>query len=396
MNKKNHNIMCYGFIILIYVLIFQIIIQRYIPIFSYFDELLAIMTIPIVILNILVKKQTKIKKYDMLIISLLFSIFVIGIYANFKYRYQPISIVFSDFILIYKFFLVYYLGQIINNNKFINHFQDKIAWHLKLIIIIFFILTIANYIFEIFPSMGIRYGIRANELFYGHPTGLAAISIFLLTGLIMFTGKINTKYTYMLVIIILSTVRMKAIAFILAFIAISMYVCKCNKKITFSKIGIIAVICYFIALESINYYFFTSDKSARATLLNTSIEIANDYFPIGAGFATYASHFSATNYSPVYYLYGINNISGLREGKTNFISDSFWPMLLGQFGYIGTILYIICIVIIFRKIQLNFDVQRKYEYISKISILAYLLISSTSEAAFVHPMAIPLSLILGL
>ena len=208
--------------------------------------------------------------------------------------------------------------------------------------------------------------------------------------------KIDYKYIGILFFVITNTLRIKTFFFIIVFLIISIYLNKTNKKITFSKIGIIVCICILIAYNQIEYYFFTSDDIARGVLLETSIKIANDHFPFGAGFATFGSYFSAVNYSPIYLKYNIHNIHGLTKENPTFLSDSFWPMLVGQLGYIGTSFYLICIILLLIKIQKNYSFENKYEYIAKISVLAYLMISSTSESAFVNPMAISLALILGI
>ena len=71
-------------------------------------------------------------------------------------------------------------------------------------------------------------------------------------------------------------------------------------------------------------------------------------------------------------------------------------MLLGQFGYIGMGVYILIIIIIFIKIQHGYKIENKAIYISKITALVYLLISSTSESAFVNPMAIALAITIAI
>lgn len=394
-SNKYKELLYYIFIVILYSLLFQNVIQRYISIFKYFDEFLAVITIPIVLLSVLKKKTLKIKKYDFFIIILLLFIGLIGLYSSFKYKYQPIYISLLDMILIYKFFLVYYLGNILNNEDKLYIYNKRITKHLKVITIIFLIFTVINYMFKVFPS-SYRYGIMANTIFYGQPTSLVSSCIFLISTMIFFEKKIDYKYICILLFIIATTLRMKAFLFIIVFLIITLYVNKTNKKITFSKIGVIMCVCFFIAYDQIEYYFFTSDDIARGVLLETSIKIANDHFPVGAGFGTFASYFSATNYSPIYAKYNIKDVHGLTKENPSFISDSFWPMLIGQFGYIGAILYLICIVLILVKIQKNFSIENKYKYIAKISILAYLMISSTSESAFVNPMAISLALILGI
>ena len=392
---KKDKVLYWFFIIVMYIFVFQNLIQQYVNFVGYFDELIAIMIIPLIIIILSMKKKWNIKKIDLVILSCLLGILIIGVYANLRYQYQPINIVLSDIIVFYKFFLVYYLFQILNKEKVLQKYSDKIVKHIDFITIGLFLLTIINYIFELFP-IGYRYGIMVNQLFYSNPTTLAAISAFLLCTRIYFSKKVNAISTYLLCIMIFTTLRIKAIGFIVVFAIISIYVCKAQKKITALKIGILALICILIAHQQIEYYFIGADNSARASLLSTSFKIANDYAPIGTGFATFASHFSGENYSPLYTMYGIQNVYGLTKEKHNFISDSFWPMILGQFGYLGTILYLIVILLIFRKIQLQYNKENKYEYIAKLATLAYLIISSTSEAAFVNSFAIGFAIILAI
>lgn len=390
--KNINSIMYIFFIFTIYILIFQNLLQTYIKPIQYFDEILSLLFFPAFILF---AKKDKLKMYDLILIVCLILLLFIGLYSNYKYNYQPITIALSDVILVYKFFLVYYLFSIINSNNLIEKYSNNIVKHLKIITIVLFILTIMNYIFKIFPYTE-RYGIMSNRLFYSHPTYLAAVCIFLLCSFILFYKKLNTKYTYILMFIILTTLRMKAIGFLVVFSLICLFVIKTNKKITFSKITIVAIVCIFAVYNQIEYYFFETNDSARQVLLVTSFKIANDHFPFGAGFGTYASHFSAQIYSPVYSLYNIQDTYGISRNNTSFISDSFWPMIIGQFGYIGSICYVISLIIILIKIQRSFKQEEKYKYIAKIMAISYLIIASTSEAAFVNTISIPLAIIIGL
>ena len=385
----------YVFVILLYFLVFQNALQPYIKVLKYFDEILAILTLPILIIKMATTKQWKMKKYDLCIVVNLIFILLIGLYANIKYQYQPLSIVLSDVLLFFKFFLVYYLFTMLNCKQILESYSSGIIKHLRFISGILMLFTICNYIFKIYPS-NTRFGIMENKLFYSHQTYLTAVCVFLLTLMIYFQNKVNNIYIYMVMFVMFTTLRMKAIGFLVAFLFIAIYVTKFNKKVTFSKLGIIALVCIAVVYQQIEYYFIKIEDSARSVLLNTSIEIAKDYAPIGTGFGTFASYFSGENYSPVYAMYNIQNIYGLVKGKASFISDSFWPMVLGQFGYSGVILYIVCIFLIFRKIQLQYSADTKYEYIAKISALIYLMISSTSEAAFVHPIAIALAVVIGM
>lgn len=190
------NLKYYTILICIYLLIFQNIIQQYILIFKYFDELFALSLIPVFAIKIAKNGgKFRINKRDLLIILLLLLIFVVGIIANIKYKYQPLKIAFSDALLIYKFFLVYFLSKIIMTNEFIDKYKKKYLWHIKFIIIVLFLLTILNYIFNIW-SYTERYGIMSNKLFFGHPTSLAAVCIFLMACLFMYTENIKKEKNF--------------------------------------------------------------------------------------------------------------------------------------------------------------------------------------------------------
>lgn len=392
------NILGISYIIIIYLLIIQHILENYIQIFHYFDEFLAILFFPVIMIY-LVKNHGKIKvdKIDLRIALCLFLIIIIGVLSNILYGYQELKYVLSDLLVFIKFFLVYFCFAIIYRNK-LKESEKIISTNIKFMTITLFILTILNYVFEIFPINTKRFGIGANQLFFGHPTTLAAVSVMLMVNLIFFEKKSNKKFYFfilMQILLIMSSLRIKAIGFAVVSLILIIYVLKFNKKIKFLNILIIGLICLLIGYDQVVYYF-TTDGSARAELLNTSIKIANDYFPIGTGFGTFGSYYSGVNYSPLYSMYGINNVWGLTEGDAGFLSDVFWPMILGQFGYIGMALYVYCIWLIFKKIQKNYDIIEKNIYLSKILCLVYLLISSTSESAFTHPIAIPLAIILAI
>lgn len=394
---KKEKIIKTIFILFMYILIFQSVIQQYIKIFQYFDEMLALL-IAIVSAIYIIKKKGKIviNKYNICIVSLILIVVLIGLYSNIEYGYQNIKYVLADLIVFIKFFIVYLGFEFIAKDS-IKKFSKTILKNVKIITVFLFILTIINYIFKIFPIFDYRYRIPSNQLFFEHPSTLAWCCVSLMVMLIRLEklNKNNCIYISMLIIILMTTLRSKAVAFASVSIIILLYIKLSNNKINTWKVIFIGVICIAIGYKQI-YYYFMNENSARAVLLGTSIEIANDYFPLGTGFGTFGSYFSGESYSPVYEMYGINDIWGLRQENPNFISDSFWPMVLGQFGYIGALLYMLCIVIIYIKLQKSYSIEEKNIYTSKILILTFLIISATAESAFVNPMAIPLAIILAI
>src|SRR6185436_21024610 len=80
-------------------------------------------------------------------------------------------------------------------------------------------------------------------------------------------------------------------------------------------------------------------ENARSALYHTSILIARDHFPLGTGLATFGSHASKLFYSRVYSDYGISEVYGLSPRDSNFITDTFWPMVAGEGGVICLLAY---------------------------------------------------------
>lgn len=386
------NIRYVFLIITIYLFVFQNLLQTYIPYFQYYDEFVAIVSVPIIFFN-LINKKSKNKQNKKIMIFLVL-ILIIGVLGNIIYKYQIIKYVLFDMLLFLKFYLIYFMSEIVWNNSFLEKYNKKIRFHIGLIALILCFFTFLNYAFTIWPN-DYRYGILSNKLFYSHPTFLSGICIFLLSFSIRTNKKVLNITNIIITLILISTLRFKAIGAAMAVFLLSLYVERTQKKLSLTKIAFVGVILLIFAFDQINFYFFKNDGFARKELMNASFEIAKDYFPIGTGFATFGSFYSAENYSLIYYKYNLNTVYGLSPNYHYFVADSFYPMLLGQFGYIGLFLYLICIYLLFKKIQ-NIDLKKnKYVYISKICALTYLIISSTSESSFTGPMAISLALIMG-
>ena len=395
MNKKL-NIKYFLFVVCIYILIFQDTLQEYIKPIQFFDEFLALFIFPLALYKLGKNKGIiKIEKKSIILLLCMLLIIITGFYSNITYKYQKLSIVLSDFIVVIKFTSMYFLSKILWNKEFIQKYKSKLLTHIKFVIVIFSILTFLNYLFHLFPA-SYRFGIMANQLFYGHPTRFAAACIFIYAFYILLSNKTKSIYALLLILMILSTMRFKAIGFAVISIFIIIIIEHSNRKISFTKMGLIALVGIVLAYDQITLYYFSNDEFARTALTKTSIQISTEYLPVGTGFGTFGSYFSSVNYSPVYSMYGINNIYGISRDNNSFVSDTFWPMILGQFGIIGLIAYLLLIITLFKKIQEEYNNKNKYYYCAKMLCLLYLIISSIAEAAFVNPISIPLALIIGI
>lgn len=392
--KNKSSIKYTFFIVNVYLLIFQNFLQGFIPIFRYYDEMLALSALPICFVNLL--KNGKIRKINITLVTCGLLIIFVGLYSNLVYKIQPLNIAFSDVLLTSKFFLVYFLAENIFDTIFVQKNRKPIYRHVQLIIYIFLIMSIINYLFQIWPYQ-YRFGIMSNTLFYDHPTYLAGASIFLLALILLVSDskKIISKEIIICVFLLVSTMRFKAIGAATLAVIVGIIVFNTKKKISVNKLAICTGIVVVFVWDQISYYYIDMEGSARNILTSKAFEIAKDFFPIGAGFGTYGSHVSSINYSPLYYKYNLSGVWGLAKGASFFVSDTFWPMILGQFGLVGLCMYIYMLSVIFKKIQKNFFIGNITVYLAKIICLIYLVISSTAESAFVNPLAIPLALIIG-
>lgn len=389
----------YLFIAVMYIFSLQFGLMQRISIFKYWDEFYAILFIPLALIGFNGKiKFSKEKRYIHKMIFSLVIFVLFGVISNCIYKYQHILAVLYDIFLNLKFFMgigtTYYLFE---NFKLIKY-RNQIQFHTKLLITLYFILTLQNKITHIFEVGDMRFGIYAEKIFFNHPTELASATFFLLLILMISNTNIkeNSIFIAMAVTVILLTLRFKAIATVMLFIYVYVIVISGRKMKPLYLLPLIPFIIM-VGGDEFTFYFFSSNSMnmARGALSFTSLKIASDKFPIGTGFGTFASWTSGVYYSPVYSLYGISNVWGLTKKWPQLVSDVFWPMIIAQNGFIGLIIYIYIIYCLFRIIIQCSKVDKRL-FLAGIGALSYLLVSSIAESAFVNPLALPLSFVIGL
>lgn len=386
------------FLMFFYFFLFYDVWQQKIYIIKYADDVIALTAVPVFLFQ-LSKNHFKLRvnspKMNYAIYFAL--LLVLGSMSSVIFRYQPLIAVLSDIFLVTKFWLAIYVGKHFLPNILCKNNAKDIFFHIKLITWFYATAVFADHLLGgIFPAE-IRYGLRAMQLFYGHPTYFAGSCVLIIVILLSIRDWINgfEKYFMLLLALLCCTLRSKAIGGAIVFAAIYYFIYIRKKKVNLKTIFLLAVIVVVVCWPQILFYFFSSrrDDYARYQLVAKSILIANDHFPFGAGFATFASLPSATSYSPLYKMYGISNVFGLNKGG-GYISDTFFPMILGQFGWIGLVLFGMAVFKLYQCIQ-KMRTGCTAFYASGLGILFYLLLSSIAEAAFVSWMAIPWALWLG-
>ncbi len=106
--------------------------------------------------------------------------------------------------------------------------------------------------------------------------------------------------------------------------------------LTYTKLGsaVLAHVSMFYGSDAID--------SVRAGMLNASLRIAADYFPLGAGGGTFGSAASYQyGYSQLYYDYGIYLLWGGSPDYAAFLQDAYWPKVIGEGGVLGVIFYVV-------------------------------------------------------
>jgi hypothetical protein len=105
-------------------------------------------------------------------------------------------------------------------------------------------------------------------------------------------------------------------------------------------LGLIVVIAWSAINQALDVtlrqYLFDADETPRTLLLLGSGAVAAEYFPFGAGFGRYGSYLAMQEYSPEYVRLGFRDVYGFIPGRAeNFATDTFWPAILGETGWLG-------------------------------------------------------------
>lgn len=247
----------------------------------------------------------------------------------------------------------------------------------KFLTIIFLVFAIIEQFFSIGMSEEVRYGLHSFLFLYGHPSNFAA-TVVCISALFMVRYKENTPYLLMCVALLCWSGRSKAIGIALVILVMILLYRK-NVRFSVSFILLCTIGAIIVAIGQIEIYF-GNEETARSALLRGSFTVANSMFPLGSGFGTYGSNISAEYYPTLYYELGFNRIYGLTPDNPAFLIDSFWPIVIGQFGWAGLF---IMVYIVYSLIKGSLGAARQTGCNDWAAVLIplYLVIASTSETA---------------
>lgn len=364
------------------------------------DELIFLLVLLLGIIKLLKLKKIRIllNKYDIYILNSWLLLFILGIVSTLIFKVQDnITVIIKDIILFSKFILCYVMGKLLwprlNRDKILKNII-KIA---KISTIIIFICGFISLFINIGMGSEIRYGLRAYQFLFSHYTFLVFAQIILLAT-ITCEEKNNNLYIFMSLIILLLTLRSKAIAFIIIYLFFNI-MNKYRKNIKWWHIGIAGILILWMLSNKILDYLSWGDYNLRTGLHLKSFQIAKDYFPLGAGFGTYGSNISYEYLSPLYAKYGLMSYQGFNQGFVSagaVISDVFWPYIIGQWGILGTIIYILILWWIFMSFRTELKETNSKKYLACIYIFIYMLLASTTEAVYTNESGVWTAILLSI
>jgi len=392
--------------IIFILILFQNIINRYISVFSYWDELMAIVLIVWLVLILLRTKRIRIEKDLSKVVYCFFVVLIIGIISTVvNDQLQDSNIAkYKDILAFSKMILVIFGVRSIIMRKNATNIINRCASVSRYITIIISICAVLDYIVGIGMHRGFRY-IPIFVFLFSHATYAVAAYIIMMTVFIADSVDRNKWYIIACAALTILTMRSKGIVCVIIILLlllnrrynlISWAKNKAGKWVEINwwyvTIAIGAVL--WGLREKINYYLSWGIKAARTGLYIIGWEIVKDYFPLGTGYGTFASFISGEYYSKVYYLYNMQNVTGMTPTNYSYISDVFWPYIYGEFGFIGFIVYSIMLFLLLRYSLKEIDVYKDLFY-SVILIWLYALVASFAEAFFTNTSGVQFAILIA-
>ena len=306
----------------------------------------------------------------------------------------------------------------------LEKYAKRLFCHVGLLSAILIVLTTVDIIFHIWGRQIYRFGIGSIQLFYGHPSYFGAHCVFLLAMLCILIPYLQliddeesrsvprwsvtaTVLMCCMLVLVLTTIRTRLIGFVAAFIILFIYMIVIKKKLHpgIILVGVLAALA--IGWQRIYFFYFSkySYTMARGQFATNSLDIALNNMPFGAGFGTFGSRMAQIHYSPLYFKYHMMLTTGMQPTHPSYACDSFYPMILGESGWLGFIAYMLLIVLLIRMIfgmqRLDAEtasaagIQRMTVFTAMILVL-YELSETTATLALSETYSVLIALALGL
>jgi len=383
--QKNYRSVIWG--ILLGFFIFHGILEDTVTVLSFFDECIGLLCIPMAAFDYWRnRKEGKchfISGNRRMEFILLILFFCVGILGNVLYHFQPVWVVAFSAVLSTKFFMILLTAGFLQKYMPIDLQENEFI--VEILSILWFTYYGVSLLFKEYLIMPEAWDVCAKS------TLLFALLIFC---------KHRKVWLYracllMMIAMLVLSGKEKSYGAIFAFIVLYYMIVHRKVQTKVRYILYMAVPVVILAWDKIYYYYIQGHgKYAKSIMTSISLQIAKDYFPIGTGFGTFGSTYAAKSYSPVYYLYGIADNPELGVNSKQYLTDLFWPILFGETGILGTLLYCSLIFILFIRIQRVFY-YNKTKYLLLIYMFIFMMMTTFSEAGFMQPVVMVYAFVMG-
>lgn len=332
---------------------------------GYFDEIVGVLFAALCVYY-LCKNRRKLQKTTWHLLLCLFGIGCVGLLSNAVYMVQPsILIVLQGAFLFMKQYF-YGLPLLISIGEHSSSGTYSFMLSLsKCMLLALTILALANLVF----NLGMT-GPNGEFAFYAQFGGTVSCWVILFLAICYSEQKGNRVLWFsMATVIILLTQSGLGMLGIGLIVMVYLFL---EKQKRFHWYYLIPILLIAIAISWREISSYLLDPTApRAELLIYAFVTANTYFPLGSGFSTYASSMAVTHYSQLYYQYGFNRQWGMSPDNALFLMDSYYPMIIGETGYLGLLIFGIMIFLYVRKVI--FAIKNKQVQNSALYLYTFLL-----------------------
>lgn len=361
--------------------------------FSYYDELIGVFSIAYIFFLI---ARGRIERSSVKICIILGVITFIGFISNaassLTNNLFAISI---DALWLWKPFVSYIAFFNIARNQ---HRRERIIHTLRIFAQICIWLTFVTSIAGQFVDIGVtgsKYvfaGIKTYVFFWynGIQTGWLLFCCILIMAAADISRRKFYKYFILALVPLILTTSSLVYCWIVVEVALLLMLRE-NRKFKKRYLIILAlIVSYFTSADIVRYF---NEESVRMTLIIYGIVTANNYFPLGSGFATYGSEMASRYYSKLYIKYGWENTWTLGR-KGEYLNDNFFAGIVGQFGWIGFALYLSGLYLLFKNV--NSCRLNKYERVTSIATVITICVVMIGSASAKSMMGVCTFAMLGI
>lgn len=340
---------------------------------DYLDEAITLIGLVYIVMKKLSNSKICVKKETLYL--LIFAI--LGIIGNLRSGINTQYCILGMFLML-KSYVIYYSFEELNwTKKDVDSMFKILKW-------MYIVLITLGIVFYLFPEIS-PFSTFGMSSICNHPAIFATLLVpFIIYCFVEIVENRRNKLVVPLAIALICVLLANTSKNIVSIGVVGIiYMIASKKKKKYTVMIIAAVVLLFfaepiISVLSTDYEAYilseTASNRPRMILLRTSLKIAKDYFPTGSGFGTYGSSVARTHYSEIYNQYGINGQNGLSSTNGIYLTDTYWPAIIGETGFIGAILMCLFLTkLIIRSVKnFRFCIDRKERILAYVAILSFI------------------------